>query len=210
MAAGTIPHGAKYPSVPRRFVEGGLGTWHAVAIRMTTFFRRLMGVLMLEASAYEEIEAHPRAGMQSVLVVLAVTAAGGFAGFGLGLIGIAGFVTGAVVALGGWLVWVSIISTLGTTALAEPQTRSNPRELLRTLGFASAPGMFLGFAAIRPAAPVVFVIVAVWMIAAAVLAVRQALDFRHAARAVAVCVLAWLLTMAFVAVVALIASRSVT
>ena len=169
-----------------------------------------MGVLVLEASAYEEIEAHPAAGMQSVLVVLAVTAAGGFAGIGLGLIGAVGFVIGAIVALGGWLVWVSIISTLGTTVLAEPQTRSNPRELLRTLGFAAAPGVFLVFAAMRSAAPLVFAIVSVWMIAAAVMAVRQSLDFEHASRAVAVCVLAWLLSMAFMATVALFATRSVT
>ena len=177
---------------------------------MVTFFRRLIGVLMLEASAYEEIEAHPRAGMQSVLVVLAVTAAGGIAGIGLGLIGAAGFITGAVIALGGWLVWVSLILTLGSTVLAEPQTRVDARELLRTLGFASAPGVFLVFAAMRPAAPLVFAVVSVWMIAAAVMAVRQALDFTHAARAVAVCIVAWLLSVSFVVVIALISSRSVT
>ena len=176
---------------------------------MATFFRRLIGVLVLEASAYEEIEAHRNAGMQSVLVMLAVTAAAGVAGLGLGLIGVTGFVTAAIVALGGWLVWVSIILTLGTTALAEPQTRIDAPELLRTLGFAAAPGLFVVLATVRPAAPLVLTIVSVWMIAAAVMAVRQALDFKTLTRAAAVCVIAWALSVGFILVVALVSSRSV-
>jgi hypothetical protein len=171
--------------------------------------RRLMGVLMLEASAYEEIEAHRTAGMQSVLVVLAVTAAGGIAGMGLGVIGVPGFVTGAVIALGGWLVWVSLIATLGTTTFAEPQTKSDARELLRTLGFAAAPGVFLVFAAMRAAAPFVFVLVSLWMIAAAVIAVRQALDFRSVTRAIAVCGLSWALSLGLVVLIAGMLTRPV-
>ena len=176
---------------------------------MATFFRRLLGALVLDASIYEEIEAHRGADMQSMVVVLAVTAAGGIAGMGLDLVRFSGFVTGAVLALGAWLVWVSIITTLGTTTFAEPQTKANARELLRTLGFAAAPGMFLAFAAIRTAAPLVLAIVSVWMIAAAVLAVRQALDFRHLKRAIAVCVVGWLVAVAFIAVFALLATRAV-
>jgi hypothetical protein len=176
---------------------------------MATFFRRLMGVLMLEASAYEEIEAHPGASLQSVLVVLAVTAAGGIAGMGLGVIGVPGFVTGAVIALGGWLVWVSLITTLGTTTFAEPQTKSNARELLRTLGFAAAPGIFFVFAAMRSAAPLVFAIVSVWMIAAAVMAVRQALDFSSLKRAIAVCGLSWALSIGLVVLIAGMLARPV-
>jgi hypothetical protein len=171
--------------------------------------RRLIGVLMLEASAYEEIEAHRAAGMQSVLVVLAVTAAGGIAGMGLGVIGVPGFVTGAVIALGGWLVWVSLITTLGTTTFAEPQTKSNARELLRTLGFAAAPGMFVVFAAMRAVAPFVFVLVSLWMIAAAVVAVRQALDFRSVTRAIAVCGLSWALSFGLVVLIAAMLTRPV-
>lgn len=164
---------------------------------------------MLEASAYEEIEAHPTADMQSVVVVLGVAAAGGIAGTGLGVISPAGFITGASVALGGWLVWVSLIATLGTITFAEPQTTSNPRELLRTLGYAAAPGVFLAFAVIRPAAPLVLLLVALWMIAAAVMAVRQALDYRSTARAAAVCTAAWALAFGMTAGVATLLTKAV-
>jgi hypothetical protein len=177
---------------------------------MTLFFMRFIGALSLDPAAYEDIEADRRSAMQSVLVIVAVTAASGFAAIGLGLVGVTGFVTGAILMLGGWLLWVSLIATIGTTALAEPQTRSNGRELLRTLGYAAAPGVFLAFAAIRAAAPFVIVVVSIWMIAAAVVAVRQALDYRSTARAIGVCVLSWALSAGLLIAVGLIFARRVS
>ena len=176
---------------------------------MTQFFRRLVGVLVLDAGAFEDIEADRRAGMQSVVVVMAVCLAGGFAAMGIGAVGPSGIVAGAVMMLGAWLVWVGIIATVGTVTLPEPQTTTNVRELLRVLGYAAAPGVFLAFAAMRPAAPIIAVIVAAWMIAAAVIGVRQALDYKHTGRAIAVCTIAWLLSFGMMAGVALIFSRPV-
>ena len=79
---------------------------------MVAFFERVMGVLSLDASIYENVEADRRAGMQSVIVVLAACLAGGVAAMGLGLVGWSGFLTGAIVVLGAWLVWVGIITTV--------------------------------------------------------------------------------------------------
>lgn len=176
---------------------------------MIVFFGRLLGALMLDRGTYENIERDRTADVQSLMVVLAVSAAGGFAAIGLGLVGTAGFVTGTVVMLGAWLVWVAAIATIGTVTLAEPQTRSNAHELLRVLGFAAAPGLFAGLAAVRPAAIVVLSIVAAWMIAAAVVAVRQALDYRSIGRAAAVCTIAAVLCGAIVAGVAMLLSQRV-
>lgn len=162
---------------------------------------RFIGALTLDASAYEDVEADRSAGMQAVLVVIAATAAGGIASVGLGA-SPAGFVAGAIMALGGWLMWVSMILTVGTTTLAQPQTRSSGRELLRTLGFAAAPGVFVAFAAMRAVAPFVFAVVSIWMIAAAVLAVRQSLDFRSTPRAIAVCAITLALAIGFVLLIA--------
>jgi hypothetical protein len=50
-------------------------------------------------------------------------------------------------------------------------------------------------------APFIMALVSVWMIAAAVLGVRQALDYRSTARAVAVCVIGWILSIALLAAV---------
>ena len=161
---------------------------------MIRFFKRFIGVMALDPIAFEEIEGDPRAAMQSVVVVVLVCIAGGFAARGLGLIGIAGFVTGAIVSLGAFLVWSAVVMTLGTITMPEPQTRSSMPEVLRVLGFSAAPGVLIAFAAMPAAAPVVFSIVAAWMIAAAVMGVQRALDYRSWSRAIAVCVVAWLLS----------------
>ena len=177
---------------------------------VSRFLMRLFGVLVLDPMAFEDIEADRRAAMQSVIVVGAVCLAGGFAAAGLGIAGPAGFVTGVVMALGAWLVWVSLIAALGSHALAERQTRSSVPELLRVLGFAAAPGVFIAIAAMRAVTPVVVVVVALWMVAAAVLGLRQALDYRSTARAAAVCVISWVLSFGVMAAIATLFTRTVS
>jgi hypothetical protein len=49
----------------------------------------------------------------------------------------------------------------------------------------------------------VFAVTAVWMLAAMVVAVRQALDYDSTARALAVCGVGWLLTIVIVIVLGL-------
>ena len=82
---------------------------------------------------------------------------------------------------------------IGTKILPEPQTRADHGELLRTLGFASAPGLLriLGF--IPAFSGIVFFGASIWMLIAMVVAVRQALDYRSTLRAVGVCVIGWLI-----------------
>jgi hypothetical protein len=176
---------------------------------MTEFLRRLIGALALNAAAYEDIEADRHAAMQSVIVVVAVSFAGGLAWTGLGL-DPAAFITGAIIALGAWLVWAATIVTLGTGAMAEPQTKSDVPQLLRVLGYASAPGLFVALAAMRAATPVILVIVSLWLIAAAVIAVRQALDYRSTARAVFVCVASFLIAAGVLSGFAAVFTRTVS
>lgn len=177
---------------------------------MTLFFRRFIGALVLDAGAFEEIEGDRHAAMQSVIVVLLVCAAGGLAALGLGLVGISGFVTGTIISLGAWLVWAAVMTTLGTIAVPEAQTKSDLPELLRVLGFASAPGVFMGLAAMRGVAPIVMTIVIGWTIASSVIGVRQALDYRSTARAILVCVASGLLSVGLVFAVLMMFSRRVS
>ena len=178
---------------------------------MATFLRRAIRALVLDAGVFEEVEADRNADWQSLTIVLLVCVASGVAAFGLGAAGPAGFLTGAAIALGGWVVWAGAIATLGTLPpLAEPQTRSDLHELLRVLGFAAVPGVLVAFAAMRAIEPIVLGGVAIWMIAAAALAVRQALDYRSTIRAVAVCVLAWAVSFGAILIALFLTSQSVT
>ena len=75
----------------------------------------------------------------------------------------------------------------------EPQTRADHGELLRTIGFASAPGLIRILGIIPGIRELVFLIAGIWMLVAMVIAVRQALDYTSTLRAVGVCLIGWLI-----------------
>jgi len=108
-----------------------------------------------------------------------------------------GFATG--LALVTWFAWAVLMLQIGTRALPEPETQADLGELLRTTGFAAAPGLLQAFAVLPGATKPVFVGAWMWMLVAMIVAVRQALDFHTTGRAVAVCGVALLLSflMAF-------------
>lgn len=168
---------------------------------MTLFIRRFIGALMLDAGAYEDIESDRNAGASAVLVIALACAAGAFAAKSVTAAGAPGFAIAMAMMLGWWIVWAMLITAIGTRLLPEPQTRSNPSELLRSIGFAAAPGTFYALAAMPAAAMFVFVLVSLWMIAATVIAVRQALDYTTTWRAVAVCLIAWLMSFGVLAAI---------
>ncbi len=177
---------------------------------MVRFTRRFMGALVLDPVTFEDVEADVHAGGQAAMVVLLACIAGGFAAVGSSSMTLSTFALGMAATLGAWVVWALLITTIGTHLLAEPQTSSRPGELLRTMGFGAAPGIFLAFGAMRSAAPFALAIASVWMIGATVLAVRQALDYRSLGRAVLVCLTAWLLTFGIMVAIAMLLARPVS
>ncbi len=95
-------------------------------------------------------------------------------------------------ALISWFVWAYLTFFIGTKILPEPQTRANHGELLRTIGFASAPGLIQVLGIVPLAGHIVIPVASIWMLIAMVIAVRQALDYRGTGRAVGVCVIGWI------------------
>jgi hypothetical protein len=155
-----------------------------------------MGAAALDVAIYEDLEADRTATAQAFVVVLLSSIAGGLGASGLtgGAVNIAFF---SMVALLTWGAWALVTYTVGVYVLPEPQTRADVGELMRTIGFASTPGLLRVLGIMTPLAKPVFVVTAVWMLVAMIVAVRQALDFTSTARAVAVCLVGWLLAMAF-------------
>jgi hypothetical protein len=175
---------------------------------MTLFLRRFFGALVFDPSAFENVEADRGAILQSLAVVALAAIAGGVATINLGVGGVMAWVSGAALVIGAWLVWIAAITAVGTITFPEPQTHSGFSELVRTLGFAMAPGVFLAFAAMRAAAPVVILIVSVWIISDTFIAMRQALDYRSTARAVIVSITAWCVALGAVAAVAVLFTKT--
>ena len=157
---------------------------------MSRFFERVWRAASLDPQLYEEVEADQGAlGQAATVVVLSSLAAG------IGLIPVLGptsIVVATIQALLGWGVWALLTYFIGTRLLPEPQTRADPGQLLRTIGFASSPGLIRVFGLIPLLTPLVMLIAHVWMLVAMVVAVRQALDYRSTGRAVAVCLIGFL------------------
>jgi hypothetical protein len=164
-------------------------------IGATGFLGRLFGAAALNAGTYEEVEADPAATAQAVIVVVLSSVAAGFGARGFGGEGLAAIAFFSVVALMAWGAWSLVTYQIGVRILPDVDTQANLGELLRTIGFASGPGILRIFGVVPALTRTAFVISALWMLAAMVVAVRQALDYRSTARAVAVCSLGWFLAI---------------
>jgi hypothetical protein len=158
---------------------------------LATFKDRIIRSAKLDVQVYEEVEADVKASGQAMLVVILSSVAAGIGSIERG--GLVGIVIGTIMALGGWFIWAYITYFVGTKILPEPQTSSNPGELLRTIGFSSSPGLIRVFGIIPGLAGIVFLVAFVWMLGAMVIAVRQALDYKSTLRAVGVCIIGWLI-----------------
>ena len=165
---------------------------------MSSFTQRMIGAAKLDVQIYEEVEADKSALGQAMAVVVLSSIAGGIGS--IGVVGVVGLFYGTVASLVGWFLWAGLTYLIGTKLLPEPQTRSDIGELLRTIGFASSPGLLRVLGVIPLLAWANFAI-GIWMLVAMVIAVRQALDYKGTGRAVAVCLVGWLINVVVIVAV---------
>jgi hypothetical protein len=166
---------------------------------MSQFVDRMIRAAKLDVHVYEEVEADKSAMSQAMGVVVLSSLAGG-----IGLIqeaGLTGVLLGTVVSLIGWYLWAFLSYIIGTKLLPEPQTHADHGELLRTIGFSSAPGMIRVLAIIPGLDTLVYLLASVWMLVAMVIAVRQALDYHSTYRAIGVCIIGWLVQAVIIGVI---------
>ena len=166
---------------------------------MTPLVDRMIRAAKLDVSLYEEVEADTSALNQAMAVVVLSSLAGG-----VGLMqtaGLTGIVIGTISALAGWYIWAFLTYLIGTKLIPEPQTQADVGELLRTIGFSSAPGLIRILAIIPGFAGLIHLIAGIWMLVAMVIAVRQALDYQSTLRAVSVCAIGFFVQAVIMAVV---------
>ena len=152
---------------------------------------RMIRAAKLDIHLYEEVEADEQATGQAMTVVVLSSVAAGIGS--LSSTGVSGLLLGTVVALLGWVVWAFLTYMIGTRLLPEPQTQADMGQLLRTIGFASSPGVLRALGVVPGLWSLVIFITSIWMLVAMVIAVRQALDYHSTLRAVGVCLLGWLI-----------------
>jgi hypothetical protein len=177
---------------------------------MTAFSRRVVGAAALDARTYEEVEADRQASAQAAAVVLLASIAGGIGLLGAGMPTLASLIAGVVGSLLGWVSWAALTFLIGTRLLPEAQTKADVGELLRTLAFASAPGLLRVLGVVPVVGRSIFALVSIWMLVAMIVAVRQALDYRSTARAVAVCIVGWALSLVIAAILGVVFAPTVS
>jgi hypothetical protein len=160
---------------------------------------RMIRAAKLDAQLYEEVEADRGAMREAMTVVVLSAVAAGIGNFANG--GLLGIIGGTIGALVGWYIWAFLTYFIGTRLLPEPDTKADQGELLRTIGFSSAPGLIRVFGIIPGLTTFVFAVAGGWMLVAMVIAVRQALDYKSTWRAIGVCVIGFVV-QAFVLMVA--------
>ena len=159
---------------------------------------RMKGAALLHTDTYEEVEADQTATGQAAGVVALVAVAQAIGGAGEGG---AGIVAGAISALLGWLLWAGITYLIGAKLLGGTATWG---ELLRTLGFAQTPGVLYVLGFIPVLGGIIRFAVAIWVLIAGIIAIRQALDV-GTGKAVLTAVLGWLVIVLPLAILAAVA-----
>ncbi len=158
---------------------------------MANFSNRIIRAAKLDVDLYEEVEADKSAlGQAMGVVVLSSIAAGIGNTSQAGLFGILMMVVAALV---GWYIWAYLTYFIGTKLIPESQTKADHKELLRTIGFSSSPGLIRVLGIIPGLQSIVFPIASIWMLIAMVIAVRQALDYTSTLRAIGVCLIGWII-----------------
>lgn len=166
---------------------------------MASLIDRMIRASKLDINLYEEVEADKSSMGQAITVVVISSVASGIGT--IGILGIQGLIVGTISALIGWLVWAYLTYLIGTKLLPEPQTKADVGELLRTIGFSSAPGVLRIFGFIPLIGVIISFVASIWMLVAMIIAVRQALDYKSTWRAIGVCVIGFVIYLVIIALI---------
>ena len=165
----------------------------------SVFVDRIIRACKLDITLYEEVEADKSATFQAALVVVLSSLAAGVGAISLGSYN---FIMPAILSLISWYIWAYLIYLIGAKLFPEENTKADHGELLRTIGFSSAPGLIRVFGFTPELMTITFIGGGIWMLVAMIIAVRQALDYQSTWRAVGVVVIGFLV-QAFVLILLL-------
>tara|TARA_B100000686_G_scaffold336107_1_gene405583 strand:- start:55 stop:570 length:516 start_codon:yes stop_codon:yes gene_type:complete len=156
----------------------------------SVFVNRIIRACKLEVSLYEEVEADKSATLQAALVVVLSSLA---AGVGALSMGASNFLMAPILSLISWYIWAYLIYFIGAKLFPEPNTKADHGELLRTIGFSSAPGLIRVFGFTPELMTITFIGGGIWMLVAMVIGVRQALDYESTWRTIGVVIIGFLI-----------------
>ena len=138
---------------------------------------RMLGAALLDVRGFDEVAADDGATFHALIVVALVALASGVGTMGVGDAGAFSLFLGLAYGLLSWVVWTLITSAVAATLLAKSGPRAGWGRLVRTTGFAQAPGVLRVLGLLPVIGPFVFFGVLLWQLAAMEVAVRQTFGF---------------------------------
>ena len=161
---------------------------------MRLYFNRFFRAARLDVSLYQEVLAEPLLLNQAWITVLLYAMLASWGSFGRA--GAVGSNIGMISALIGWYLWAFSSYFIATRFLgggsAENQ-RADRKAVIRVMGFACAPGAIRLLGMIPGLGIVILVISSIWMIVAATIAIKVALNFESTAQAAGACIIGWII-----------------
>ncbi len=146
---------------------------------MELLFKRIMRAALLDREFYKEVEADPSLNQEALMIVVAVSVISGIGSFFAGLIAgqpgaaFLALIVNSAIGIANYYVWAYVTHFIGTNLF---DGDADPGELLRVLGYASAPRL-LGLLGFIPCIGWLIVIAgAIWALVAGFYGVREALD----------------------------------
>ena len=162
---------------------------------------RMIGAMQADVKTFNEIEADRNAMGQAITVIVIA----GVASL-IGNIFRAGIVSGVMGLIGsllGYALFSLMAFLIGTKVMPEPSTKADFNETFRVVGFAASPGVFNVLAIVPYLGPLISLLVGLWSLVIAVVAVREVLDYSNTGRAIIVCLIAGVICLIVWAVVLL-------
>ena len=127
----------------------------------------------LDIPVYNEVERDLNETTNALIIVIVVAIASGIGALGQN-VGIGGLIAGVLGSLIGWVARAFVIYLIGTRVYNATATTG---EILRTTGYASAPGILNILGALpQPLGGLITLVISIWTIVTTFIATREALD----------------------------------
>jgi hypothetical protein len=162
---------------------------------MKLFFIRAFRAARLDATVFDEVIENSKLMTQAIIVVFIYGIAVSYGTFGRA--GVAGINSAIFITLIGWYIWAFSTYIIGVRLFPETGTTADRKAFMRAMGFASSPGWLRILGLVPEIGGAVFAVISVWMVVAAVVAVKKALDYTSTQRAAAITVVCWILSTLF-------------
>jgi len=157
---------------------------------MQQFINRVIRAIRLDPNVYLEIKENRTALGQALILIL-------FSSIATGVGSVGGYVEKIPMAIlttcAAWMIWICFIYIFGARFFPERDTQTDLSTLIRTIGFASAPGILKSLAFFPAVSGIILFGATVWMLGATAVATQGALGYTSFPRALGLSFTGWIL-----------------